>query len=87
MKVTLSDGNVITRELDRPLGRRADNPISREEMEAKFESCASRTLPAARIAAILRKAASFEREDSVHGLVELLEVGTPPVQPTRVKPQ
>lgn len=73
VKVTLNDGTVIARQVDRALGRRADNAIPHDQMEAKFESCASRVLPAARVAAIVDKVAAFEREDSVRGLVELLQ--------------
>ena len=78
VKVTFSNGKVVARTLDRPLGRRSDNPIAREQMQARFESCASRVLPTARVAAIVRKVAGFDRKMSVRGLVELLQAAPTP---------
>jgi 2-methylcitrate dehydratase PrpD len=57
VRVTLTDGRVLTVKVDRPLGRTAENPLPQELLEAKFLNCASRVLPmdaAERLLGVLR---------------------------------
>jgi hypothetical protein len=46
VRVTLTDGGVVTRKVSRPLGRGPENPLPVELLEAKFVDCAQRALPA-----------------------------------------
>jgi 2-methylcitrate dehydratase PrpD len=46
VRVTMTDGRVLTQKVSRPLGRGPENPLPVELLEAKFLNCAQRTLPA-----------------------------------------
>ena len=57
VKVTLTDGRVLTATVARPLGRGPGNPLPVELLEAKFLNCATRALPmdaAERLLSVLR---------------------------------
>ena len=57
VRVTLTDGRVLTAKVARPLGRGPENPLPMELLEAKFLNCAARALPmdaAERLLAMLR---------------------------------
>jgi hypothetical protein len=57
VRVTLTDGRVLSAKVARPLGRTAENPLPVELLEAKFLNCAARALPmdaAERLLAMLR---------------------------------
>ena len=57
VRVTLTDGRVLTAKVARPLGRGPENPLPMELLEAKFLNCATRALPmdaAERLLAVLR---------------------------------
>jgi 2-methylcitrate dehydratase PrpD len=57
VRVTLTDGRVLTMKVARPLGRTTENPLPAELLEAKFLNCAARALPmetAERLLAMLR---------------------------------
>jgi 2-methylcitrate dehydratase PrpD len=73
VKVTLTDGRVLTEKVDRPLGRTTDNPIAPEHLKAKFEDCASRVLTREGAAAAWRRMQSLEELASVRDLTKLLE--------------
>jgi len=45
VRVTLTDGRVLTAKVARPLGRGPENPLPSELLEAKFLNCAARALP------------------------------------------
>jgi 2-methylcitrate dehydratase PrpD len=45
VRVTLTDGRVLTAKVARPLGRGPENPLPQELLEAKFLNCAARALP------------------------------------------
>ncbi len=58
VRVTLTDGRVLTAKVARPLGRGPENPLTTELLEAKFLNCATRALPmdaAERLLAVLRR--------------------------------
>ena len=57
VRVTLTDGRVLTQRVGQAIGRGAANPLPLELLEAKFLDCASRALPEAkarRLLAVLR---------------------------------
>ena len=57
VRVTLTDGRVLSAKVARPLGRGRTNPLPVELLEAKFLNCATRALPmrsAERLLAMLR---------------------------------
>ncbi len=43
--VTLTDGRVLTQSVKRPLGRGPEEPLPADQLEAKFQNCAQRSLP------------------------------------------
>ena len=57
VRVTLTDGRVLSAQVARPLGRGPTNPLPMELLEVKFLNCATRALPmdgAERLLAVLR---------------------------------
>ena len=46
IRVTLTDGRVLTQKVRRAVGRSTDDPLPVELLEAKFLNCASRALSA-----------------------------------------
>jgi len=73
VKVTLTDGRVLEAKVDRPLGRTAENPISRDALDAKFLDCASRVLPLAAAAALCHEIWAMEHTESVQALTRMCE--------------
>ncbi len=45
VRVTLTDGRVLSKSVARPLGRGPENPLPMELLQAKFLNCATRALP------------------------------------------
>jgi 2-methylcitrate dehydratase PrpD len=80
VKVTLRDGRVYHAKVDRPLGRTAENPIGREQLDAKFVDCASRVLKPDVAEALCGKIWAFEKVQSVRELTSLCEVARAGVQ-------
>jgi 2-methylcitrate dehydratase PrpD len=57
VRVTLTDGRVLSAKVARPAGRGPTNPLPMELLDAKFLNCAARALPmdvAERLLAVLR---------------------------------
>jgi 2-methylcitrate dehydratase PrpD len=73
VKVTLVDGKVFTAKVDRPLGRTSENPLTLEQMKAKFENCALRVLTPDAAARVSRTIESFEKVTLVRDFTTLLE--------------
>lgn len=73
VKVTLRDGTLRQAKVDRPLGRTAENPIPREDLDAKFIGCASRVLEPEVAQALCRKIWDFEKLQSVREVTSLCE--------------
>lgn len=61
VKVTLRGGTVLTAKVDQPAGRTSANPLSREELKAKFDNCALRAVPAARVHALYDAIDGFDK--------------------------
>jgi 2-methylcitrate dehydratase PrpD len=72
VRVTLRDGRVVTRPARGARGH-PDAPLTDAELRAKFESCAARVLPAARIETIAEILASMEGCPDVRTLTSLLQ--------------
>jgi 2-methylcitrate dehydratase PrpD len=79
--VTLKDGRVLSTRIERPVGRRSDNPIAHDALQAKFVSCARRVLSDAATAAVLEKIEAFETLSSVKELTDILERGVRSTDP------
>ena len=65
-------GNMYSHRVDRPLGI-WDNPLPWEGRLAKFDDCASRVLPKAKVREVVSLIESFETLDSVRPLMDLLK--------------
>jgi 2-methylcitrate dehydratase PrpD len=73
VKVTLTDGRVFESAVDAPLGRSADDPISKEALNAKFRDCAGRVLIPQAVEAVCRQVWAIEDLRSVRELTGSLE--------------
>jgi 2-methylcitrate dehydratase PrpD len=62
VKVTTTDGRVLTGKIDEALGRTSENPLPPERLREKFENCVTRVLPAATARAL---ADAIERLDTL----------------------
>lgn len=71
VELTTRDGRVYSSRVDVPKGY-PKNPMTRAELEAKFESLASLALTRERVKGVMRAVGSLERMDSVRELGELL---------------
>jgi hypothetical protein len=74
VKVTLNDGRILETKVDTPLGRTAQNPISKDALNSKFRDCATRVLDAAAADAVCAQVWAIESLPSVRDLTALLEV-------------
>ncbi len=70
IRVWLSDGREFTHVENNNRGSRA-NPLSREDLEAKFRSCADGTLSAGRMDACIAAVRNLENLESVPALMDL----------------
>ena len=66
-------GSTLGANVDRPLGRTAQNPIPFENLQEKFQDCAQRVVSAEAAAAAARLIASMETLAAVGELTALLE--------------
>jgi len=74
VRLTLADGRVAERE--EPVNRgNPDNPMAREDVEAKFRRNASRALSAAKQEAIVAAVAGLEAAPDASALVAALREG------------
>lgn len=73
VEVTLNDGSVLSAKVDRALGRTTENPIPLDQLQAKFEDCASRVLAPHAVTAAMRMIDRLEEMKSVNDLTALLE--------------
>lgn len=73
MRVTPSDGKVIEGYLPYPKGT-GRNPLSKEEVRAKFISLGGRVLPRERLDGIIEEVEGIEAEQDLSGLVQMMIV-------------
>jgi hypothetical protein len=74
IQVTLEGGEVLSRTIGAALGRGPDNPLPEGALAMKFVNCASRALPASRVARLQRMLETLEAEPSVKDVVAAIEV-------------
>ncbi len=72
VKVTLNDGRVLTSRIERALGRTSANPIPFDQLQAKFENCASRVLTPQAAAEVCRRIDTFEDVTSMREFTAML---------------
>lgn len=75
LKLTLTDGQVLQAQVDRPLGRTSDMPIPHDQLKAKYEDCAGRVLTRDAVARSLQVIDFAEKEGSVSDLSKIIESG------------
>lgn len=68
VKVTLRGGSVLGAKVDQPAGRTSANPLTREELKAKFDNCALRVLPPARVRSLYEAIDAFEQLSDVRAV-------------------
>ena len=73
VSVTLKDGRVLEEQVDFALGRK-ENPMSHEDVVAKFRGLVSQTVSPERAQAIIDAVMTIDAADSVSRLTELLVV-------------
>ena len=75
VRVTLKDGRVLTRKVDRPLGRGPEVPLPVELLEAKFLDCANHALTPEASRDVLGMLWRIDGLDDITTLTALLEAG------------
>jgi 2-methylcitrate dehydratase PrpD len=71
--VTMQDGRRLSRRIDHLVGRGGDNPMSSEELFAKFEDCATRSLAHDQIAPLFERLETLETVSDLGQVARLLE--------------
>ena len=79
VKVTLTDGRTLESSVVFPLGRTSANPIALADLQAKFENCAGRVLPAKTAKAVAQCVDGMESLKRVRDLMTMV-VPSKPVQ-------
>jgi 2-methylcitrate dehydratase PrpD len=76
LRVTLTDGRVLTATVARPLGRGPENPLPARLLEAKFLNCASRALPMAASEKLLAALRELDSAPDVRAIVSAMQPPT-----------
>ena len=71
VKVTLTDGRVVSTKTDQALGRSVDKPLPAEMLKAKFDNCAARALSADNVARLYAAIQDFENAKDVREIAVL----------------
>jgi len=71
VKVTLTDGRVVSTKTDQALGRSVDKPLPPEMLKAKFDNCAARALSADNVARLYAAIQDFENAKDVREVAAL----------------
>ncbi|MFQ5764176.1 MAG: MmgE/PrpD family protein [Rhodospirillales bacterium] len=84
--VTTHDGRKLAARDDHKIGRGPADPMSRDELWAKFEDCAGRALPENRIRPLFETLERFETLKSMTALTDAIaiEAGAPPTRKKKV---
>jgi 2-methylcitrate dehydratase PrpD len=72
--VTLKDGTELSEHVITPRGRGPENPLTDEDLKLKFGNCASRLLPADRVALLYERLSALEESNSLRGITSLMEM-------------
>lgn len=83
VRVTLTDGRVLTEKVDQPLGRTSDNPLPADRLKDKFDNCALRVLPPPVVANLYTLIQGLERLPDVRELTTAMAPGPVPAQAAR----
>ncbi len=81
VKVTLTDGHVVSAKTDQALGRSVDKPLPAEMLKEKFDNCSARALSADNVARLYAAIQDFENAKDVR---EIVKLAAGPSQPKRV---
>lgn len=73
IKLTLTDGRVLSHRVKNLIGRSGDNAMTRNELWAKFEDCAQRALPAGALAPAFEALLGIAEADDVRTVTAMLE--------------
>jgi 2-methylcitrate dehydratase PrpD len=71
VKVTLTDGRVVSTKTDQALGRTVDKPLPADMLKAKFDDCAARALSADNVARLYAAIQDFENAKDVREIAAL----------------
>lgn len=71
VKVTLTDGRVLSTKTDQALGRSVDKPLPPEMLKAKFDNCAARALSTDNVARLYAAIQDFENAKDVREVAAL----------------
>jgi 2-methylcitrate dehydratase PrpD len=74
--VTLKNGSKNSEYVVSPRGRGPENPLSNEDLELKFENCASRLLPTDRAKSLYSQLKVLEEVDSIRKITSLIEINS-----------
>ena len=72
MRITLTDGNIVSKKLDQPYGRTSANPLSAERMKAKFDGCVHGIIHDANMAPLYNAIQAFEKLHDVRAVTALI---------------
>ena len=71
VKVTLTDGRVVSAKTDQALGRSVDKPLPADKLKEKFDNCAARALSADNVARLYAAIQDFENAKDVREIAKL----------------
>jgi 2-methylcitrate dehydratase PrpD len=71
VKVTLTDGRVVSTKTDQALGRTVDKPLPADMLKAKFDNCAARALSTDNVARLYAAIQDFENAKDVREIAAL----------------
>lgn len=71
VKVTLTDGRVLSAKTDQALGRSVDKPLPADMLKAKFDNCAARALSSDNVARLYAAIQEFENAKDVREIAAL----------------
>ena len=72
VRITLTDGSVVSKKLDQPYGRTSANPLSAERMKAKFDGCVRGIIHDANLAPLYATIQAFEKLADVRTMTALI---------------
>ncbi len=72
VRITLTDGRVVSKKLDQPYGRTSDNPLPAERLKAKFDGCVRDIIHDANMAPLYDTIQGFEKLADVRTMTALI---------------
>lgn len=72
VRVTLADGRVLSKKVDQPAGRTSANPLSAEQLRAKFEHCVRGIVHEANVEPLYAAIQEFERLPDVRAVTAFI---------------